>query len=225
MKLLLIEDDPRIYKILLKGLSEKKIDVEFFSNGLDGLTVALQGRHDLIIVDIMLPGLDGIQLIKEMRSQNVHTPVIVLSSKETAEDRVLALQSGADDYISKPFSFVELLLRINLRLKKSNPAAVAYRDLQFADITMNIEKKEVFRGQRKLNLHVKEYQLLEYFLQNPEVVLNKSQILERVWGYNFDPQTNVVDVLVCRLRNKVDKDSPEKLIQTIRGMGYALRRN
>ena len=191
-------------------------------DGTEGLELGVQGVHDAAVVDIMLPGMDGLQVIERMRKVGVDTPVLILSARQSVDDRIQGLQRGGDDYMIKPFSFSELLARIQAlirRDKKSTQPTV----LKVADLEMDLLKHEVVRGTEKIELPAKEYALLELMLRNSGAVLSKTTILEKVYDYNFDPQTNVVDVLVCRLRNKIDKDYDRKLIQTVRGMGYVLR--
>lgn len=223
MKILIIEDDQKISGFLEKGLKEAQFAVDTAFDGEDGLHLAIQSTPDLIILDIMLPKIDGLNLIKKIRSAEINIPILILSAKESTDDRVAGLQSGADDYMIKPFSFNELLARVQVLLRRTQTTTERSK-LQFDVLSMNLISREVLRGKETLELHAKEFMLLEYFLQNPNKVLTKTQILEKIWGYNFDPQTNVVDVLVCRLRNKVDKDFDEKFIQTVRSVGYVLKK-
>ena len=172
----------------------------------------------------MLPKLDGVLILKTLRAKGNKIPILILSAKETVEDIVLGLQTGADDYLVKPFSFNELLARVNSLIRRSTPGTTDYI-LEFEDLKIDLLTREVKRGDKRFDLHVNEFMLLEYMLQNVNKVLTKSQILKKVWGYEFDPQTNVVDVLVCRLRSKIDKDFETKIIQTVRGVGYAIKKN
>ncbi|SHO48197.1 response regulator [Desulfopila aestuarii] len=222
MRILLIEDDKKIAGFIEKGLRESGFVVDTCHDGTEGLELGVQGVHDAAVVDIMLPGMDGLQVIERMRKVGVDTPVLILSARQSVDDRIQGLQRGGDDYMIKPFSFSELLARIQAlirRDKKSTQPTV----LKVADLEMDLLKHEVVRGIEKIELPAKEYALLELMLRNSGAVLSKTTILEKVYDYNFDPQTNVVDVLVCRLRNKIDKDYDRKLIQTVRGMGYVLR--
>jgi len=172
----------------------------------------------------MLPVMDGFTLLKKIREEKIRTPVLILSAKKSLEERVEGLQMGGDDYLVKPFAFSELLARVQALLRRSAPVEPTEESkLSYGDLVMDLEKREVYRQGKKISLQVKEFALLDYFMRNPEKVITKSLILEKVWGYDFDPQTNVVDVLVCRLRNKVDKDFNEKVIQTHRGVGYVLK--
>jgi len=222
MRILLIEDDKKIAGFIEKGLREAGFVVDCCHDGPEGLDLGLQDIHDAAVVDIMLPGMDGLQVIEQLRQAGIDTPVLILSARQSVDDRILGLQRGGDDYMIKPFSFSELLARIQAlirRDKKSTQPTV----LRAADLEMDLLRHEVVRGTEKLELPAREYALLELMLHNVGAVLSKTTILEKVYEYNFDPQTNVVDVLVCRLRNKVDKDFEKKLIHTVRGMGYVLR--
>ncbi len=222
MKLLLIEDDRKIASFIIKGMKENGFVVDHCENGTDGLELALSEAYDAAIVDLMLPGLDGLSVIESIRENGFEFPVLILSAKQSVDDRIAGLKRGGDDYMVKPFSFSELLVRIqNLirRDRKQNQRTT----LQVGGLKMDLLKHEVWRENEKIDLPAKEFSLLEYMMNNPDIVLSKTAILERVYEYSFDPQTNVVDVLVCRLRNKVDKDFGRKMIHTIRGMGYVLR--
>jgi len=225
MKLLVIEDDEKISGYLTKGFSESGECVDTVCNGNDGFVMALEGDYDLLIVDVMLPGRDGLSIIEELRACGVVTPVIILSAKRSVEDRVRGLQTGSDDYLTKPFSFAELQARAQALLRRASHSTDAglMSELWFKDLCLDPQRKSVTRGGQRISLQPREFRLLEYFLRNPGRVLSKTLILEHVWDYSFDPQTNVVDVLVCRLRSKVDKDFPDKLIHTLRGVGYVLQ--
>jgi two-component system, OmpR family, response regulator len=222
MRLLLVEDDQKIAGLIEKGLHEVGFVVDTGHDGPSGLELALQDVYDAAIIDIMLPGLDGLQIIEKMRKVEINTPVLILSARQSVDDRIHGLQRGGDDYMVKPFSFSELLARIQalIRRDKKNIQPTV---LQVGDLEMDLLRHEVSRGGEKIELPAKEYALLEFMLRSAGRVLSKTTILERVYEYSFDPQTNVVDVLVCRLRNKIDKDYDLKLIHTIRGMGYVLR--
>jgi two-component system, OmpR family, response regulator len=222
MRLLLVEDDRKIASFLGKGLRESGFNVEICYDGVTGLTVALTENFDVAVMDIMLPLLDGLSVIEKMREKGIQTPVLILSARQSIDDRVQGLRRGGDDYMVKPFSFSELLARIQALIrrdqKNTRPTLLTVAGLQ-----MDLLKHEVLRDGEKIELPAKEYSLLEYMMRNPDTVLSKTSILERVYDYAFDPQTNVVDVLVCRLRNKIDKDHERKMIHTVRGMGYVLR--
>lgn len=224
MKTLIIEDDSKILEFLDIGLREAGFQVDQAVDGLSGLEKIKNSVYDIIILDVMLPIMDGLTLLSKIREEKIRTPVLILSAKKSLEDRVTGLQIGGDDYLVKPFAFSELLARVQALLRRATPAGpVEEKKLIYGDLTMDLEKREVYRQGKKISLQVKEFALLDYFMRNPEKVITKSLILEKVWGYDFDPQTNVVDVLVCRLRNKVDKDFQEKIIQTHRGVGYVLK--
>jgi len=222
MRILLIEDDKKIASFIEKGLKEAGFAVDVAPDGTDGLHFALTESYDAAIVDIMLPGLDGISLIERMRASRITTPVIILSAKRAVDDRIKGLQAGGDDYLTKPFSFSELLARIHALIRRSTRAAEP-SSLTVGDLVMDLLKREVNRAGQPITLPSREYALLEYLMRNPGRIVTKTAILENVYDYSFDPQTNVVDVLVCRVRNKVDRDFELKMIHTVRGMGYVLK--
>ena len=222
MRLLLVEDDSKIASFILKGMKAEGYAVDHASDGQEGLHMAVTEPYDAAIVDLMLPKLDGLSLIERMRKEKVNTPVIILSAKGAVDDRVKGLQAGGDDYLPKPFAFSELLARIQALIRRagghSEPAHLTYGDL-----TMNLLTREVTRGERKIELQRLEFSLLEYLMRNAGRVVSKTMIMEHVWDYNFDPQTNVVESRICRLRDKIDRGFDRKLIQTVRGVGYALK--
>lgn len=222
MKLLIVEDDVKIASFIAKGMREAGYVVDVCHNGDDGLEYGRTGQYDAAIVDIMLPGLDGLQLIEQLRHNSISTPVLILSAKQSVDDRIKGLQQGGDDYMVKPFSFSELLARIQALIRRDRKHG-EQTTLSYDDLSIDLLRREVRRDGEKIELPAKEYALLEYFMRHPEMVISKTAILERVYEYSFDPQTNVVDVLVCRLRNKVDRDFEPKLIHTVRGMGYVLK--
>ncbi len=222
MKILLIEDDTKIASFIERGLKETGFAVECCFDGESGLDKALDQAYDAAIIDLMLPKKDGLSVIEAMRRENIDTPVLILSAKQSVDDRILGLQKGGDDYMVKPFSFSELVARIQalIRRDKKNIQPML---LSVGGLEMDLLKHEVFRDGCKVELPAKEYALLEYMMRHPDIVVSKTSILERVYDYAFDPQTNVVDVLVCRLRNKIDKDFDSKMIHTVRGVGYVLK--
>lgn len=222
MRILLIEDDVKIASFIEKGLKEAGFIVDRCGDGQSGLERALTGSHDAAVVDIMLPHLDGLSVIETMRTKDVNTPVLILSARQSVDDRIQGLQRGGDDYMVKPFSFSELLARVQALIRRDQKNTRSMF-LTVGDLEMDLLKHEVTRNGEKIELPAKEYSLLEYMMHNPGRVLSKTSILERVYDYAFDPQTNVVDVLVCRLRNKIDKDFQDKMIHTVRGMGYVLK--
>ena len=222
MRILVVEDDMKIASFIIKGFKQAGFAVDHATNGKEGLHSALTGAYDAAVIDLMLPKLDGLSLIEELRRQKVNTPVIILSAKRSVDDRVRGLQTGGDDYLTKPFSFSELLARLQALIRRASGTVEPTR-LTVGDITMDLLSREVVRAGKKIDLRYREFNLLEYFMRNAGRVISKTMIMEHVWGYNFDPQTNVVDVLVCRLRNKVDRDFEKKMIHTIRGVGYVLK--
>jgi len=222
MRILLIEDDAKISSFIEKGFREAGFTVDVCGDGRSGLERALSNSYDAAIVDLMLPQLDGLSVIESMRTEDVNTPVLILSAKQSVDDRIHGLQRGGDDYMIKPFSFSELLARIRALIRRDQKSAQPTL-LRAGDLEMDLLRHEVYRQGVKIELPAKEYGLLEYMMRNTGIVLSKTAILERVYDYSFDPQTNVVDVLVCRLRNKVDRDFNEKMIHTVRGVGYVLK--
>lgn len=222
MRILIIEDDVKIASFIAKGLREAGFTVDSCSDGQSGLEHALTAVYDAAVIDLMLPQLDGLSVIEAMRAKDVNSPVLILSAKQSVDDRIQGLQRGGDDYMVKPFSFSELLARLQALIRRDRKNSKAML-LKVGELEMDLLKHEVYRGGEKIELPAKEYSLLEYLMHNPGIVLSKTSILERVYDYAFDPQTNVVDVLVCRLRNKIDKCFDNKMIHTVRGMGYVLK--
>ncbi|MDI9559153.1 MAG: response regulator transcription factor [Pseudomonadota bacterium] len=222
MRILLIEDDKTIASFVIKGLKEAGFVVDHAVNGEDGLHLALTEAYDAAIVDIMLPKMDGLTVVTEMRRQGKQTPVIILSAKRSVDDRVKGLQLGSDDYLVKPFAFSELLARVQALIRRASGAAETTR-LVVADLVMDLLTREVTRGSSTIDLQPREFALLEYLMRNAGRVVSKTMIMEHVWDYNFDPQTNVVEARMSRLRDKIDKDFESKLIHTIRGVGYVLK--
>jgi two-component system OmpR family response regulator len=219
----LIEDDEKIGDFVSQGLRQEGHVVSWARTGDEGLGVARQPGVELAIIDVMLPGRDGLSIIRALREAKCRVPVIVLSARASVEDRVRGLDAGADDYLTKPFSFAELLARVAALKRRASPASESPLQLQVGDLTLDLVSRRVRRGDRDIELQTKEFILLEYLMQNRGRVLSKTMILQHVWDYHFDPQTNVVDVLVSRLRSKIDRDFSEKLIHTLRGVGYVLR--
>jgi two-component system OmpR family response regulator len=222
MRILVVEDDRQIAAFVMKGLKEAGFAVDHAADGEDGLHLALTEPYDTAIVDLMLPKLDGLSLIEGLRRQKVSTPVLILSAKRSVDDRVKGLQTGGDDYLTKPFAFAELLARVQALIRRANGTVEPTR-LTSGDIILDLLTREVRRADKRIDLQPREFALLEYLLRNAGRVVSKTMIMEHVWDYHFDPQTNVVDVLVCRLRNKIDGDYAEKRIRTIRGLGYVLK--
>jgi len=222
MRLLLVEDDPKIASFILKGMKAEGYAVDHASDGQEGLHMAVTEPYDAAIIDVMLPKLDGLSVIERMRKEKVNTPVIILSAKGSVDDRVKGLQVGSDDYLPKPFAFSELLARVQALIRRAGGLSEPTR-LTYGDLTMNLLNREVTRGGRKIDLQRLEFSLLEYLMRNAGRVVSKTMIMEHVWDYNFDPQTNVVESRICRLRDKIDRGFDKKLIHTVRGVGYALK--
>jgi len=222
MRLLLVEDDPKIASFILKGMKAEGYAVDHAADGQEGLHLAVTEPYDAAIIDVMLPKLDGLSVVERIRKDKVNTPVIILSAKGSVDDRVKGLQVGGDDYLPKPFAFSELLARVQALIRRAGGLTEPTR-LVYDDLTMNLLTREVTRGSRKIELQRLEFSLLEYLMRNAGRVVSKTMIMEHVWDYNFDPQTNVVESRVCRLRDKIDRGFEKKLIQTVRGVGYALK--
>jgi len=222
MRLLLVEDDPKIASFIVKGLKSEGFAVDHAIDGQTRLHMALTEPYDVAVIDVMLPQLDGFSLIETMRRENVRTPVIILSAKGAVQDRVKGLQIGSDDYLTKPFAFSELLARVQALIRRSSGASEPTR-LVAGDLSMNLISREVVRAGQKIDLQPLEFSLLEYLMRNVGRVVSKTMIMEHVWDYHFDPQTNVVESRIYRLREKIDKDFPTKLIHTVRGVGYVLK--
>lgn len=222
MKLLIVEDDKKTASFIKKGFTRAGFTVDHVSDGETALEQILSVTYDAVVLDIMLPKLDGLTVVKEIRSAGDNTPVIILSAKHSVFERVMGLNSGSDDYLVKPFLFSELLARVHSITRRTNKFTRTMQ-LKVGDITLDYQSREVSRSGRKIVLRTKEFELLELFLRNEGIVLLKTIILEHLWGYNFEPQTNVVEVLVCNLRNKIEKKDEKKVIHTIRGVGYVLK--
>jgi two-component system OmpR family response regulator len=221
MKILLVEDDTRTALFIVKGFQQAGFVVEHAVDGEDGLYLALTGSYDAAVVDIMLPKLDGLTLIEELRKKGVAMPILVLSAKSSIDDRIKGLQTGGDDYLVKPFAFSELLARIHALIRRAYSVSEP-TGLTVGDLSMDLLTRKVFRGGREIELQPREFALLEYLMRNAGRVVSKTMIMEHVWDYNFDPQTNVVEARICRLRDKIDRSFDCKLIHTIRGVGYVL---
>jgi two-component system, OmpR family, response regulator len=222
VRALIVEDDPTIASFVSKGLREAGFTVDEAADGAVALELARSTSHDVAVVDLMLPGLDGIALIRQMRVENIRTPVLILSAKQSVNDRVKGLEIGGDDYLTKPFAFPELLARVHALIRRSGQAP-APPLLTVGGLSLDLLARKAVRDGREIELRPREFALLEYLMRNAGRVVTKTMILSHVWDYSFDPQTNVVDVLVFRLREKVDKGFPVKLIHTVRGSGYVLK--
>jgi two-component system OmpR family response regulator len=223
MRALIVEDDDTIADFVSRGLREAGFVVDRAADGDRGLQLALDGSHDVAIVDLMLPKRDGLSLIQEMRRRHVTMPVLILSAKHTVDERVTGLEAGGDDYLIKPFAFTELLARVQALIRRTSSVPASTR-LTVGDLTLDLRSRHATRGGRDLGpLRPREFALLEYLMRNAGRVVSKTMILSHVWDYSFDPRTNVVDVLVFRLREKIDKGFETKLIQTVRGIGYVIK--
>ena len=222
MRVLLVEDDPTIAEFVEGGLREAGFAVERAADGRTGLEMAVAESYDAAILDVMLPQMDGLALIDALRARGIRMPVLILSAKRSVDDRVRGLQAGGDDYLTKPFDFAELLARVQALIRRATGASEPTR-LSAGDLNLDLLTRKVHRGSQLIELRPREFALLEYLMRNAGRVVSKTSILSHVWGYNFDPNTNVVDVLVSRLRDRIDKPFATKLLQTVRGVGYVLR--
>ena len=221
MRILLVEDDRKVASFIRKGLMEEGYAVDVAPEGETGLAMGLDRLHDIIILDVMLPGKPGFQVVRELRQAKVATPVLLLTAREAVEDRVQGLDAGADDYLTKPFAFAELLARMRALLRRGATAQAPL--LRLADLTLDPARRTVKRGEEVISLTNREFALVEYFMRNPGRVLTRTMIAEHVWDYSFDSDTNVIDVYVNYLRKKIDAGRERKLIHTVRGVGYVLK--
>jgi two-component system OmpR family response regulator len=221
MRILVVEDDSKIASFIVNGLKQNGYAVDAAANGEQALDLASGVKYDAAIFDVMLPKLDGLSLLGLLRKKKIFTPVLFLSAKASVDDRIRGLQAGGDDYLTKPFVFSELLARVQALIRRATHATEP-ASLSAGDLTLDLHTREVTRAGQRIELHPREFSLLEMLLRHQGRVITKTMILENIWDYSYEPQTNVVDVLVSRLRGKIDKDFPVKLIQTIRGVGYAL---
>jgi two-component system OmpR family response regulator len=219
---LLIEDDDTIADFVARGLREAGFAVDRTSDGVEGFEAALVQTYDVAVVDVMLPRRDGLAVIEELRRKGVMTPVLILSARHSVDDRVRGLQAGGDDYLTKPFAFAELLARVQALVRRASRSPEP-TTLTVEDLVLDLLSRRVTRGGTAIDLRPREFALLEYLMRNANKVVSKTMILSHVWEYNFDPQTNIVDVLVSRLRDKIDRPFETRLIHTVRGVGYVLR--
>lgn len=222
MRLLLVEDDLKIASFILKGMTEAGFAIDHAKDGEDGLHLAVSEPYDAIICDLMLPKLDGLSIIERLRSEEIETPVIILSAKRTVDDRIRGLQLGGDDYLTKPFAFAELLVRVQALIRRACKISESTH-LKVGDLSLDIATREVHRADKQISLQPKEFSLLEFMMRHPGMVLSKTMIMDHVWNYDFDPGTNVVEARICKLREKVDQGFEDKMIKTVYGVGYVLK--
>ncbi|HXE75198.1 MAG TPA: response regulator transcription factor [Candidatus Xenobia bacterium] len=222
MRILVVEDDRKTAAFITKGLQRAGFAVDHAANGEDGLHLALTEPYDAVVLDVMLPVQDGLSIVEELRRKNRNTPVLLLSAKRSVDDRIRGLQSGSDDYLTKPFAFSELLARVRALIRRATGAPEPTH-LRAGPLSMDLLRREVTWNQKRLDLQPREFALLEYLMRHAGEPVSKTVLLEHIWGYDFDPQTNVVDVLVCRLRKKLEAQSKQEVIHTIRGVGYVLK--
>lgn len=220
MRILVIEDEKKVASFIKRGLEQESYAVDLAHNGVDGEHFAKSFEYDAIVLDIMLPMKAGLDVLKDIKAAGVKAPVLLLTARDSVDDRVKGLDHGADDYLTKPFAFEELLARLRALMRRGGQGAAM---LKYADLTLDPATRKAKRGDEDIELTVKEYALLEYLIRNPERVLSRALIAEHVWDQSFDSETNVVDVYINHLRAKVDKDAPKKLIHTVRGVGYVLK--
>lgn len=221
MRILVVEDEKKVASFIKRGLEEESFSVDMAYDGEEGLYMAESNPYDLILMDLMLPKMDGLSVIKELRSKGNKTPVLCLTAKDTVEDIVSGLDSGSDDYLTKPFAFAELVARVRALLRRGTQDRGA--EIRFADLRLDPVAHKVWRSNKEIELTAKEYALLEYFIRNPNQILTRTMIAEHVWDYTFDSFTNIIDVYVNYLRKKVDRDYEKKLIHTVRGIGYVMK--
>jgi DNA-binding response OmpR family regulator len=221
MKILVIEDDPTVGQFVKRGLEEQRWTVDLAENGNDGEALATSGDYDLVILDMRLPGKSGMEVLHDLRARNFQRPVLVLTAQDAVDAKVQTLRAGADDYVTKPFAFEELLARVEALARR--PRAMASPVMQVADLTLDVDTREVRRAGNLIELTPKEYTVLEYLMRHHGRVMSRTLITEYAWGYHFDPGTNIVDVVINHLRKKIDADYEKKLISTVRGVGYVVR--
>ena len=223
MKILVIEDEPKVASFLRQGLEEQSYDVDVAYDGQTGKRLAVSKEYDLILMDLIIPYINGVELCRELRSNHIQTAVLMLTALGTTDDKISGFDAGADDYLVKPFAFSELLARIKALMKRTRTGAVSGNVLKVADLELNLDQRNVRRGEKVIDLTAKEFALLEFFIRNKGKVLTRAEIARKVWDINFDTGTNVVDVYVNFIRKKIDKDFPTKLIHTHIGVGYMLK--
>jgi two-component system OmpR family response regulator len=226
MKILIVEDEPTVAQFIIQGLTQAGHVCDAAIDGEQGLKLALDaeqlGLYDVIVLDRMLPKMVGLEVLQKMREANIATPTLFLSAKNKVEDKVTGLRAGADDYLTKPFAFEELLARVEILANRAANATLSNTELTLGELTLDLINRKVLRGGQEIDLQSKEFKLLEYLMQNQDKIVTRTMLLEKVWEYNFDPQTNVIDVHISRLRNKIDKGFAYPMIETIRGAGYKI---
>lgn len=221
MRILVIEDEKKVANFIKRGLEEEKFEVDTANDGESGMQMAVENAYNLIVLDVILPKRDGMSVVKELRARKIMVPVLMLTAKDSLDDIVAGLNSGSDDYLTKPFAFAELLARVRALLRRTELDRGA--EIRFADLRLDPVTHKVWRRDKEIDLTAKEYALLEFFIRNPNQVLTRTTIAENVWDYVFDSFTNIIDVYVNYLRKKVDRDADKKLIHTVRGLGYILK--
>ncbi len=222
--ILMVEDDRQIADFVSRGLREEGYKVDIAMDGIEGLRLGRKAIHDIMILDIMLPGMDGLKILECLRSEKINAPVLILSAKRSVSDRITGLQAGGDDYLVKPFAFAELLARVKSILRRVGGGQEPIR-LEVSDLAIDLLGRRASRGEEPIDLQAQEFRLLEYLARNSGRVVTRTQILQNVWGYNFNPATNVVEVHICRLREKIERPGKPQLIRTVRGAGYILAEN
>lgn len=220
-RVLMVEDDRQIANFVSRGLREEGYEVDIAGDGIQGLELARKGAHDIVILDIVLPGMDGLKILECLREEKINAPVLILSARRNVSDRIMGLKAGGDDYLVKPFAFAELLARIQSILRRAGGVKEPVR-LEVSDLVVDLLGRRVSRGEEQIDLQHQEFRLLEYLARNRGRVVTRTQILQNVWGYNFNPSTNVVEVHICRLREKIERPDRPQLIRTVRGAGYVL---
>ena len=220
MRILVVEDDEEVSAFIHNGLVEAGHTVDVASDGKEGLTIVTSGDYDVLILDRMLPSLDGVSLLNALREENINTPTLFLSALDKVEDKVNGLRAGADDYLAKPFAFEELLARLEVMYSRQTSSSNEPTTIHVRDLSLDLLNRKVKRGEKEIPLKSREFKLLEFLLRNQGQIVTRTMLLEKVWDYNFDPQTNIIDVHISRLRQKIDKGFPSPIIETVRGSGY-----